>query len=211
MEKSLTKSRAPSSPGPKQPLPSAFFQRDTIEVARQLLGKGLFAVVQGHATLCEIVEVEAYRGSDDPASHAFRGQTKRNWPMFEVGGTCYVYLSYGLNFCMNVVTGKKGQGEAVLLRAAQPLVGIEVFRKNRPKAKLDKDLLSGPGKLTQALGVDLSYNGRTFREADFKLIDLGKRVPERDVIAGPRIGISKAVSAPWRFCLRANLWISKKT
>ena len=167
------------------PLPKEFYLQDTVEVARQLLGKGLY-VRQGKAKLLvEITEVEAYLGHRDPASHAYRGLTKRNWPMFEKGGTCYVYLSYGINYCMNVATQHEGMGEAILFRAAAPLLGIETLRKNRGSPSTPhRNLLSGPGKLTQALGIDLRYNGLAFDRDDFKIVDLGMSSPTR--VSAPR-------------------------
>jgi len=184
------------------PLPPHFYLSNTTEVARALLGKGLFiSAPQKSPLLVEIVEVEAYLGSEDPASHAYRGMTKRNWPMFELGGMCYVYLSYGINFCMNVVTREKGVGEAVLIRAAAPILGLESIRHRA---------LSGPGKLTHALGIDLSYNGLTFDRRDFKLIDLGKNYSEKFIGESPRIGISRATVERLRFFIRSSPWLSRK-
>lgn len=195
-----------------RPLPSEFYLQNTVEVARQLLGKGLY-VRRGKAELLvEITEVEAYLAGKDPASHAFRGLTKRNWPMFEGGGTCYVYLSYGINYCMNVATQKKGIGEAILLRAAAPILGIETLRKNRGSRDIpDRNLLSGPGKLTQALGIDLSYNGLAFDRDDLKIVDLGKALTNKSIGTSPRIGISKAKEDELRFFIKGSPWLSRKT
>ena len=197
------------------PLPNSFFLRDTRTVAKNLLGKGLYLKSGKTVLLAEIVEVEAYLGSGDPASHAFRGITKRNWPMFEEGGMCYVYLSYGINFCMNVVTREKGIGEAVLLRAAIPLLGIKKIKKNRGKlfdnrSNAIKNLLSGPGKLTQGFGIDLRHNGLTYDRENFKLVDL-RRDPLKSIIASStRIGISKAKDSPYRYFISGSNWLSKK-
>lgn len=184
-------------------------------VARNLLGKGLFVRSKGKTLIVELTEVEAYLGSEDPASHAFRGRTERNWPMFEGGGTCYVYLSYGMHYCMNVATGPKGTGHAVLFRAARPVEGIDAMIRNRGLQFISyeaalRQLLNGPGKLAQALGVDLSYKGKKFDRPNFKLIDLGIRVPDAEVIADSRIGISKAKEAPLRFTIRSSPWLSRK-
>ncbi len=189
-------------------LPPSFFLKPTAIVARRLLGKGL----RVGKLLVEITEVEAYLGEDDPASHAFRGQTERNWPMFESGGTCYVYVSYGMHHCMNVSTGPKGLGHAILFRAARPIEGIDAMIRNRglgnlPREAALKQLLNGPGKLTQALGVDLGYKGSKFDRPNFKLIDLGIRVPEGEVVMSPRVGISKAKDAPLRFTIRSSPWL----
>lgn len=178
-------------------------------MARQLLGKGLYVRKRGAAILVEIVEVEAYLGWRDPASHAYRGVTPRNRAMFESGGTCYVYLSYGVNYCMNVSTRAKGVGEAVLLRAAAPLEGIEAMRKNRGGMK-DRQLLNGPGKLCQALAIDLLYNGFTFDREDFKLVDLGRILPGKLIGVSPRIGISKAKDDELRFYVKGSPWLSRK-
>jgi DNA-3-methyladenine glycosylase len=154
--------------------------------------------------LVELVEIEVYLGSRDPASHAYRGLTKRNWPMFESGGTCYVYLSYGLNFCMNVSTREKGCGEAILFRAAVPIFGEAALRERRGPRIAEKNLLNGPGKLCQALGIDLSYNGRKFNREDFKLVDLGRALPPRSIARSPRIGITKAADKLLRFYVKSS-------
>ena len=112
-------------------LPSAFFVRDSAVVAPELLGKGLMVQREGRLLLARIVEVEAYRGAEDAASHAFRGETKRNRSMFGEGGKCYVYVSYGMHLCMNVVTEGPGIGQAVLIRAAEPIAGVETMAQNR--------------------------------------------------------------------------------
>lgn len=201
------RSHAPSSPAENSfeslhllpPLPETFFLQDTLKVARALIGKGLVVGRGQSRVVVELVEVEAYLGGKDPASHAFRGLTKRNWPMFERGGTCYVYLSYGINYCMNVSTRGEGQGEAVLLRAARPLWGWDLIRERRPRAKKETDLLSGPGKLTLGLAIGPEANGRSFFQSDFKFIDLSSSIPRPKVIRTPRIGITKAADKLWRF------------
>ena len=192
------------------PLPRIFFQRQTLVVAKELLGKGLFIRHGNTPLLAEIVEVEAYLGKNDPASHSYRGITKRNWPMFEEGGMCYVYLSYGINFCMNVVTGKTGVGEAVLLRAAIPRSGEELMQERRGTEK-PASWLSGPGKLTQALGIDLTHNGRWFDQDDFRLIDLGVRPKPSQIGQSPRIGISSGKDALFRFYIDGSPWLSRRT
>ncbi len=161
-----------------------------------------------NGTVSEIVEVEAYLGHHDPASHAFKGMTPRNRAMFEVGGTCYVYLSYGVHYCMNVSTRKPGQGEAILLRAAIPLVGIERMQRNRGGDKPPEQLCNGPGKLAEALGVDLRYNGLRYDRPDFKIVDLGKSLQRRTIGSSPRIGISQAKDALLRFFVMDSPWVS---
>lgn len=194
------------------PLPDSFYQHDCLKVARSLLGKGLFHRVRGATLGVEIVEVEAYLGDEDPASHAYRRRTPRNRVMFERGGACYVYLSYGMNFCMNVVTGPEELGQAVLLRAGAPIEGIARMRKNRglPADAEDFRIASGPGKLTQALGIDLSDYGRRFDEAGLSIVDLGIEYSDAEVSAGPRIGITKGVEFPYRFAVRGSRHLSRK-
>lgn len=194
------------------PLKSEFFLRDTVTVARELLGKGLFLRNRNHSFLCEIVEVEAYLPHNDEASHSFKGLTPRNQSMFEVGGTAYVYLIYGMYWCVNVVTEPQGSGAAVLLRAAAPLLGLKEMQKNRGlKAdRSERALLSGPGKLTQALGINRTHDGVKFNQANFKIIDLGKVLGESDISSSPRIGISKAQDRPLRFFVKNSPWLSKK-
>jgi DNA-3-methyladenine glycosylase len=195
------------------PLPPEFYLQKTEEVARQLLGKGLYVAKGSAPLLLEVTEVEAYLGARDPASHAYRGVTRRNWPMFERGGTCYVYLSYGINYCMNVATQGKGVGEAILFRAGTPLLGVEAMAENRGFSRNAipmRNLLSGPGKFCQAMGVDLSFNGLTFDADDFKLVDLGKNPPSQNIGTSGRIGISKAKDEPLRFFIKSSPWLSRK-
>lgn len=195
------------------PLSQRFYAQGAAEVAPMLLGKALVHVVRGQPIVGEIVEVEAYLGLGDPASHTYRGLTPRTRPMFEAGGICYVYLSYGVNYCMNVVTGRKGDGEAVLLRALAPLHGIERMAKNRGVV-LDerhatlRNVACGPGKLTKALGVDLRHNGSSFRDSPLRIVDFRKEV-SHEVATSPRIGITKAVDLPLRFFVKDSRWLSR--
>lgn len=195
-------------------LPHNFYLKPAPSVARSLLGKGLYIAHEKQTFLCQIVEVEAYLGNNDPASHAFKGPTQRNQSMFEVGGTCYVYLSYGINFCMNVVTGAKGKGSAVLIRAAIPLLGLQEMAKNRRismplNQKSLKNLLNGPGKLTQALGIDRTFDGVRFDQTTFKIVDLQYTVPKHQIGLSPRIGISKAKDEKLRFFIRNCEFLSR--
>ena len=163
----------------------SFYDRDAAEVAPELLNK----VLVGNGVAARLVEVEAYRAGDDPGSHAYRGETKRNASMFAKPGTLYVYFSYGVHWCMNAVCGPGPQAHAVLLRAAVPVRGIEVMRARRPKAKRDHDLLSGPGKLTQAFAVSGDDDGSSLvRGGSLKIIDDGTPPPE-DPHVTKRIGL----------------------
>ena len=174
-------------------LDRAFYSRDALEVAPELLDKVL--VVGGCAG--RIVEVEAYR-PDDPASHAFRGRTPRNATMFGLGGLLYVYFTYGMHYCANVVTGAEGDGQAVLVRAVLPCRGIEVMRMRRG-GRSDRTLADGPGKLCQAFGLDRSYDGVDLcTSPDVYIADDGTPPPDTPLV-GPRVGIRQGVERPWRW------------
>src|SRR4051812_42995201 len=141
-------------------LPRGFYLQDTITVARALLGCVLWRRVDRELLGARLVEVEAYLGANDPASHARRGlRSARNESMYLDGGHAYVYFTYGMHWCMNVVTQEADIAEAVLLRAAEPVRGIESMRARRPKAKRDVDLMNGPGKLCSALAIDRALDG----------------------------------------------------
>jgi DNA-3-methyladenine glycosylase len=176
-----------------------WFERDAPDVATDLLGKLL--VVERDGVSGRIVETEAYTG-DDPASHSFRGRTPRNAVMFGAPGHLYVYRSYGIHWCANVVTGADGDGQAVLIRALVPVDGIEVMRTRRP-GRPDRELMNGPGKLCAALGIDGVDNGRNLLDesSPIRIVDDAVSSPT-DVVAGPRVGITKAVETPWRFRIR---------
>ena len=178
-------------------LPRSFFTADSRDLAPLLLNKLL---VRG-GRVGRIVEVEAYAGPADPASHAFRGRTPRNATMFGPPGHLYVYFTYGMHFCANVVCGGDGDASAVLLRALTPVAGLEEMRAARgPAARLDRDLCSGPGKLCQALGIDRSLDGADLVTGDrgVAVCDDGTAPPAEPGRSG-RIGISVAVEVPWRF------------
>ncbi len=173
-----------------------FYSRSVLTVAPDLLGKYLvFHSPQGKF-VGEINEVEAYRGIDDPASHAYRGQTLRNAVMFGEGGYAYVYFIYGMYDCLNVVTGAAGVAEAVLIRSVIPIEGEEIMRKNRHNAK---HLTDGPGKLCQAFGITREQNGIDLVTSDVLYIeDRGKVITQFQ--STPRIGINVAQEKLWRFC-----------
>ena len=176
-----------------QRLRRAFFARHSSIVAPELLGKIL---VVGPCT-GRITEVEAYGGSDDPASHAARGQTPRNTVMFGPAGVLYVYFTYGMHHCANIVTGPVGNAQAVLLRELEPIDGIEAMRLRRPRARRDRDLANGPGKLCAAFDLDLRHNGLELTKGPIGIFDDGATLT--GVATGPRIGITKAVDTPWRW------------
>lgn len=152
------------------------------------------------------METEAYT-RDDPACHACNGMTKRNAAMFGPPGHAYVYFTYGSSYCLNFVTQPQGIAEAVLIRAMEPLDGIEIMMKNRGRQKL-KDLLSGPGKLTQALGIDIRHNGLDLTDSCLLVVE-GTREPD-EVVRTTRVGITKAADRLWRFYpARDRKWVSK--
>jgi DNA-3-methyladenine glycosylase len=186
-------------------LPRSFYARPAHDVAPDLLGQVLVrAFPDGSRVSVRIVEVEAY-GPDDPASHAFRGETPRNAVMFGPPGHLYVYFTYGMHHCMNAVTGPLGEGAAVLLRAGEPLEGAAAMAARRGRDRL-VDLCSGPGRLTQALGVDRRDDGRDLVAGRNLWVEGGGRT---EVIAtGNRVGVHET-SRPWRFWLEDNAFVSR--
>lgn len=179
---------------------------DALAVAPALLGK---VVVHG-ARAARIVEVEAYMGAADPASHAYRGRTERNASMFGPPGHLYVYRSYGIHWCANVVCGDDGVASAVLLRAGAPVRGLAAMRADRRAARRDADLCSGPGKLCQALGITGEHDGADLCSDDGgpRLVDDGTSPPAIPVRT-TRVGISRAVGAPWRWYVRDDPNVSR--
>jgi DNA-3-methyladenine glycosylase len=171
----------------------AFLARPSIEVAPELLGWTFSTVVDGEIASVRLTEVEAYMGADDPASHAYNGITPRTEPMFMAPPRIYVYLSYGVHFCVNIVTRPEGVAGAVLLRGGDPIDGLETMRARRGRAT---NLTDGPGKLGQALGVTTNHSGLPI---DGELVTLSPGPPPAHVVTGPRIGISKAKDRQWRF------------
>ena len=154
-----------------------------------------------------IVETEAYT-QDDPASHSHRGPTARNATMFEQAGSLYVYFTYGMHFCLNAVTGEPGEGSAVLIRALEPLEGLETMARNR--ARTDPHVFcSGPARLCQAMGVTASDDGVDLVRDDSFSVEAGSPVAETDVVATERIGIRRAVELPRRYVVRTSEWVSR--
>ena len=187
-----------------------FFARDTVLVARELLGAILISTVGGERTAGRIVETEAYIGPHDPASHAAEriGRTQRNETMFGVPGLAYVYRIYGAHWCLNAVTHDAEFPAAVLIRALEPIEGIDVMRRRRNQSDV-RQLASGPGKLAQALAIDGTLDAHPLDEAPL-WIEAGTRISRTMIVHGPRIGITKAADWPLRFCIRDNLFLSRK-
>ena len=185
-----------------QALPADFYNRDAEIVARELLGAELHVQSAEGLTSGRITETEAYLGLHDAACHAVAGRTLRTWHLFGPPGTAYVYFVYGMHWCVNAVTGEEGIGSAVLIRAVQPLVGIELMRKRRPRARSDALLCNGPAKLCAAFAIDRTYDGVMLTGDSAISIVRGIAVPDANVVVGPRIGITKAVDLPLRFLVR---------
>lgn len=194
-------------------LPINFYKRDVHIVAKELLGKYLVKKSDGKYLCGRIVEVEAYDGSIDEASHSFRGKTKRNQVMFEGGGKLYVYFTYGMHFCANVVTGKVNDGKAILIRALEPIEGIDLMMLNRfgKKKLFGNDLINlcnGPAKLCKAYNIDRNDNG-TDLTGDFIFIANAKKINTNSILSSKRIGIKKSVDLPWRYFILDNKFVSK--
>ncbi|MGA7615906.1 MAG: DNA-3-methyladenine glycosylase [Thermoanaerobaculia bacterium] len=192
---------------PPRPLPRSFYRDDTVAVARALLGCILWRrLEEGEFLAGRIVETEAYLGANDPASHARRGlRSKRNEAMYLEGGHAYVYFTYGMYHCVNVVTQEEDTAEAVLLRAAQPLHGLERIQANRAKARREIDLMNGPGKLCMALGIDRALNGAPLDGHELFITPRDIELSDDDIAVTPRIGVDYAGEAahwPLRFVIR---------
>ncbi len=199
-------------PAPK-PLNSAFYDRTrVVTVARDLLGKVLVTGFDGRRTTGRIVEVEAYNGVIDKASHAWSGRrTKRTEVMFGPGGTAYVYLIYGIHHLFNVVTNRKDTPHAVLVRALEPLEGIPVMLERVGKQKLDHTLTRGPGNLSKAMGLLTLHSGMTLLGGDVWIGDDGYKAKRSEIVATPRIGVDYAgadAALPYRFFIKGNKYVS---
>ncbi|MDD3925706.1 MAG: DNA-3-methyladenine glycosylase [bacterium] len=191
-----------------KPLQMGFYNGSTPDIAVSLLGKVLLHIVDGNILSGRIVETEAYLSQGDPACHAARGMTPRNRPMFGPPGRAYVYFIYGNHFCFNITTAPEGVGEAVLIRALEPVSGREEMsaRRNTSDGRL---LCSGPGRLCQALGIDRSCNQADLSSGSLLLLDDGCIYD--DIVAVPRIGIKTAADLPLRFYPAGNQFVSRRT
>jgi DNA-3-methyladenine glycosylase len=187
-----------------QVLPRAFYERPTVTVARDLLGKW---IVHGETT-GKIVEVEAYLGEGDLASHSAAGLTPRTRVIFGPPGHAYVYLSYGMHECLNIVAEAPGTAGCVLIRALEPVAGLDIMRLRRKGARSDRDLASGPGKLTQALGITRAHYGADLTKGDL-VVSKPRKNEAIEIDVSPRIGITKAAELPLRFTIRGNSFVSR--
>ena len=190
-------------------LPRSFYTRRTLTVAKDLLGKYIVRKSGSRYLIGMIVETEAYR-YNDPASHSYRGMTERNSVMFRTGGFLYVYFTYGMHHCANVVTAQKGVGEAVLIRAVEPINGIDIMMKNRNiEDRTKKTISNGPAKCASALGLTKRESGIDLTKSEIFITE-GVTIRRSQIVSTTRIGISVAKDNPWRFYIKANKWISKK-
>jgi DNA-3-methyladenine glycosylase len=200
-------------------LPRSFYLRPTLIVGKDLLGKYLIRKINNKFLIGKIVEVEAYLGKTDPASHAYHGKTKRNEVMFGQGGHLYVYFTYGMHFCANIATEEAGKGCAVLLRGVEPIKGVEVMMKNRGITWIDGvmdkrsagkllNLTNGPAKLCEAFNIKREQNG-TDLLLDKIFITKGESQPRNQIGSSARIGITNATDKKWRFFIKDNSYVSK--
>lgn len=184
----------------------SFLLASSVEAAPRLLGCHLVRELNGRRLVGRIVEVEAY-SQEDEASHSYRGKTARTAAMFGPSGHLYVYFTYGMHYCANIVTGEAGYGAGVLLRAIEPLEGEEFMTANRNDVS-GRNLTNGPGKLTQALAIDKALLGHDLHQPPLQLI-VQPPLPPEAIIQTTRIGISKAAEKPWRFYEKGNSYVSK--
>ncbi len=185
------------------PLPRSFYRRDARVVARALLGRTLVTRIDSLRTAGRIIETEAYLGADDLASHSRGGETLRNRAMFLDGGHAYVYFIYGMYYCFNVVTGIAGAGEAVLIRGVEPIEGIDVMEHRRGRSPRNPlELSNGPGKLTISFGIGPELNGVDLTADPRIEIEEGTPAADSDILATPRIGITRSTEHLWRWVLK---------
>jgi DNA-3-methyladenine glycosylase len=190
----------------EEKLSRKFYNRATLQVAKELLGKYLVFKKNGKILSGKIVETEAYIGQGDKASHASRGKTKRNEVMFGPAGHAYIYFTYGMHHCLNFVTEKENFPAAVLIRALETQNGIEIMKKNR-KTDVIENLTNGPGKLCMALGLDRKMNGIDLCSDILYVEDRNEK--KEKIISTPRIGINVEKDKKWRFYIKGNSFVSK--
>ncbi|MDX1584083.1 MAG: DNA-3-methyladenine glycosylase [Thermoanaerobaculia bacterium] len=196
-------------------LSPAFYQQDTVALSTALIGCVLHRTIGRESLSGMIVETEAYLGANDPASHARRGlRSTRNESMYLPGGHAYVYFTYGMYYCMNVVAGEADIAEAVLIRAVEPLEGLDRMRANRPAAKRDRDLTNGPGKLCMAMEIDRDLDGVRLDGKDLFLTGRARQIDEVEIGVSRRIGIEgsgeEAAAWPLRFYLEKSEFVSRR-
>jgi DNA-3-methyladenine glycosylase len=191
-----------------EPLPASFFDRETEVVSRELLGAVLSCRTPEGVASGRIVETEAYLGEHDPACHAAAaGLTERTRWLYGEPGTAYVYFIYGMHWCFNAVTKEHGHPSAVLVRALEPLEGLDLMRRRRPRATTNRDLTNGPGKLCAVLGIDSRHNGLRLQRPPL-LITRSRTYSDDEVVTAPRIGVTKAADWPLRWYVRRSEYVS---
>jgi DNA-3-methyladenine glycosylase len=188
-------------------LPMSFYDRPTEQVARDLLGAVLECTTPLGTASGRIVETEAYLGPDDPACHAVAGLTERTRNLHGPPGVAYVYFIYGVHWCFNAVTREEGHGSAVLVRAVEPIAGVDLMRERRGNVRRDVDLTNGPGKLCQALGIDGAMDGTRLTQPPLQIL-AAPPVEDGEVEITPRIGITRAADWPLRWLVRGNPYVS---
>jgi DNA-3-methyladenine glycosylase len=207
-------SRLSSRPIATRRFPRSFYARDALTVARQLIGCVFFRETPEGRVALRVVETEAYRGALDPGSHGYRGPTPRTRTMYGPPGRLYVYFTYGMHWCANIVCASPGVCEAVLLRAGEPLSGIDAMRRRRPGIADDRLLAAGPARLAQALGIGRAQDGATLlRGGDFGCLDdPTERVPDERIAQTPRIGLGpgRGDDLPWRFVVAGHPYASRR-
>ena len=196
-------------------LDSHFYNRpNVLKIARELLGKLIITTFDGQITAGRIVETEAYAGEPDRASHAWNGRrTNRTEVMYGIGGTAYVYLCYGIHQMFNVVTNQQGIPHAILVRAVEPVTGINIMLERTGKKKLDHTLTKGPGNVAKALGIFTRHTGYSLLDDELFIADDGFTLRKTDILATPRIGVDYAgddAALPYRFIVKENPYVSGK-
>jgi DNA-3-methyladenine glycosylase len=199
--------KATGRPHPNLSVPASFYDRPTEDVARDLLGAVLEHRTAEGVVRGRIVETEAYLGPHDPACHAAAGLTARTRTLHGPPGTAYVYFIYGMHWCFNTVTREEGYGSAVLVRALEPLSGLDLMRRRRGVER-DGELTSGPARLCDAFAITRQQDGASLQRGALRILR-GLDVPDEDVVIGPRVGIRKAADWPLRFHIRGNRFVSK--
>ena len=191
-------------------LKESFFRKDAVALAKDLLGNYLVHESPKGRIAGKIVETESYL-EKDPASHSYRGRSKRNNSMFMKGGTSYVYFTYGMYHCFNISANRENIGEAVLIRSLEPVEGIDIMKRNR---KIDdiRNLCNGPAKLVMALGISKDHDGidMSSERSPIKVIKITNGIGKKDIVETERIGISKGKNSPYRFYIKNSLFVSKK-
>ncbi len=190
-------------------LPRGFYSRPALQVAQDLLGKYLVRHIDSDELIGRIVEVEAYGGTDDPASHAYKGRTPRNRVMFGKPGVAYVYFTYGNHYCLNIVSDAEGVPAAVLMRALEPIAGIEIMKTNRGVGRI-LDLTNGPGKLTKALKIGADLNGYDVVNGKDLFVASAHERKNFEIVSTPRVGIKVGTDKLWRFHIKGNQYVSRK-